>query len=780
MYSFEWNKNTGGYKLKPKITQYVANEIRPVFAQELLLLGMDKQFIFDMNETEPFLWARKNIYFDRGGEIIAKLEKFEYGKPPAINYLEKAARTLVPVDIESLIAENKEILNSLVNNTLKRIKEMYDKEIKRCDFVYIGFSGGKDSVVLLDLCHRVLPLSVPVIFCDTDMELPDTYLIWDEIQKHYPDRKFYKVKAEVSAIDNWKIFGPPSQNLRWCCSVHKSTPAVLFVKKMTGNNSVKILSYIGVRAEESSRRNGYEEDIGIGVKNFNQANAMPLLQWGAHELFLYIFSKQLLLNTAYRVGIPRVGCLLCPMTTQKQAYLLGMNYSEQTKFFSDIIKNEITRDFVSEEDFNMFIFSGGWHARKSGVSLKNVISSTAKKTVDNKIIYYFANSSKLLLFEWIKAIGNIIKTSEDSYTLVAKNKTFHLQYFIEESHSQTLKVSSSNGSIPSDIAKNIRFAINKSIACSVCRTCQAECPVGAISFAPKVNINQERCIHCLKCYNFQEGCLRFYSKRYAGGTTMKISGINKYLTFGLKPEWISVLILEKEGFRSTSALGNRQIPSAVTWFREAGLITADTVITPKKLLSLGEKKGITNNMLWHIVWNELSTNSPLVKWYICNTKCNIKATKVYLLEILQDVVTSDSVRRGALTSLCALIKNSPIGTDDESLVQVETKGNRVLSLTRIPRNVEPLVVLYGLYLMSEKADIAEFTISQLMTANFESKCISPLVAFGMSVTDFKSTCLGLMNKYPDFIHCSFTHGLEDIRIKKDSKTIDDVVELMLK
>ncbi len=65
---------------------------------------------------------------------------------------------------------------------------------------------------------------------------------------------------------------------------------------------------------------------------------------------------------------------------------------------------------------------------------------------------------------------------------------------------------------------------------------------------------------------------------------MNISGINKYMTFGLKPEWIEVLANEGASFRQTTALGNRMVPSAVTWFREAGLIGDSTAITTTLLL----------------------------------------------------------------------------------------------------------------------------------------------------------------------------------------------------
>ena len=35
MYSYKWNKKTGGYTLTTQTGKFVASEIRPVYAQEL-------------------------------------------------------------------------------------------------------------------------------------------------------------------------------------------------------------------------------------------------------------------------------------------------------------------------------------------------------------------------------------------------------------------------------------------------------------------------------------------------------------------------------------------------------------------------------------------------------------------------------------------------------------------------------------------------------------------------------------------------------------------------
>ena len=60
------------------------------------------------------------------------------------------------------------------------------------DHVYVSFSGGKDSTVLLDLARRVLP-TIPAVFCDTGLEYPEI-------------RKFVKTFENVTWIRPEKRF----------------------------------------------------------------------------------------------------------------------------------------------------------------------------------------------------------------------------------------------------------------------------------------------------------------------------------------------------------------------------------------------------------------------------------------------------------------------------------------------------------------------------------------------------------------------------------------------
>jgi hypothetical protein len=233
MYGYEWDRLTGGYRLTTQTGKFVASEIRPVYAEELAITGLGVRLIYNSAEMRPLLWAKQNLYLYRGEEI-ARLHKTRYGKPLDIDWKgvlcanedpykgikPRKKVKLAPVDVVVMAAKNRGIMTALVADTLKRIKEMYDDYAGKCGAIYIGFSGGKDFVVLLDLCHKVLPLDIPVVFSDTDMELPDTYRVWEEIQSRYEGRPFFKGCRQDTRIGKLATLRPAVtfSPMVLCCS----------------------------------------------------------------------------------------------------------------------------------------------------------------------------------------------------------------------------------------------------------------------------------------------------------------------------------------------------------------------------------------------------------------------------------------------------------------------------------------------------------------------------------------------------------------------------------
>lgn len=785
MYYYEWDNITRGYKLTTQTGRFVANEIRPVFAPELSLTGLGKRFEYNCNETRPLLWAQKNVYL-LNGEKVAQLNNTQYGKPLSPEFFFEGKLKLEPVDIAAMVAKNASIMDIVVADAKRRTKELYDADIGRCDIAYIAFSGGKDSVALLDICHRVLPLSVPVIFSDTDMELPDTYKVWEEIKSRYPEREFIAAKAESSALENWRRFAPPSRTIRWCCSVHKSTPALMLLKDKLHKPAIKAMAFVGVRGDESYSRSFYE-DATDGAKNASQLNRMPILDWGAHELWLYIFANNLLINCAYKKGLTRVGCMMCPESSEKYAWFVDKAYPRGLKPYNDIIIETSNKNFKTAQDKIEFIGSLSWQARKSGVVLRETMSNPLEENNDLTVAFQSPHFTKELFYEWIKTIGTVVKDKAiDSERLKLPNSLDHgipFTYNSPYTGGGTVKFEFRNDAEKTTMLPLMRAFLRKVSACIVCRSCEAECSLGAISVKNgKLKINGDKCVKCRKCYDIEKDCWRFKSMYKSENDNNKMSGINRYNNFGLRGNWLAHLIDMGEKFfpwTNDHPLGRKMVESASAWFQQAGLIKEKTR-KQTALVELFKKYGDESPVGWEFIWLMLANNAVLVKWFVMANDID----KTYTIEQLSEMLGSNnpnlgkSTIEGGLAALKDMLTKSPLGGEN-TVTLPEMKGKTVKSITRKAKDVNPLTILYGLYLIADKAQRGTFTVRELLTADEESTFVSPIVAFGITADTFKKQCEGLKSKYPDYIETTFTFGLDELTVFPKKHTTEDIICLAL-
>ncbi len=163
---------------------------------------------------------------------------------------------------------------------------------------YLGFSGGKDSVVIYDLTKRARVKFRPA-YCVSPIDPPQIYRF---IKEYYPD-----VVWEYYARGFWNVHvmrhGLPTRLARWCCAI---------IKESGGDGYTKIL---GMRRAESLKRKSY--------KCFDQDrnSLLPIIDWLDSDVWQYISENKLEVCSLYKEGFKRIGCVLCPFSGKDEVKL---------------------------------------------------------------------------------------------------------------------------------------------------------------------------------------------------------------------------------------------------------------------------------------------------------------------------------------------------------------------------------------------------------------------------------------------------------------------------
>ena len=104
---------------------------------------------------------------------------------------------------------------------------------------FVGFSGGKDSIVSLELC-RIAGIKHQAFYSCTRIDPPEVVQF---IKREYPSVTWLYPKTTMWEAIQKKA--PPLRMQRWCCDVLKKEPARDHPLKHR---------IMGIRAEESVRR----------------------------------------------------------------------------------------------------------------------------------------------------------------------------------------------------------------------------------------------------------------------------------------------------------------------------------------------------------------------------------------------------------------------------------------------------------------------------------------------------------------------------------------------
>lgn len=775
MYDYVYDETTGGILLTIDESK-IAKEPRPVYAAELDLLGFDKFWKYDKQNDAPYMWAEANVYVYRG-KIVARLKGGNvFDKPEIVLALNEDGTPISPendggklrvVNIEKMVKKNHEKIMILEQTTVKSIQASYNKFRGKIDSFHVAFSGGKDSIVLLELIKKSLPLkSYFVIFGDTGMEFPDTYetvaIVKEQCKKEGID--FYVSKSHMDVSDTWDIFAPPSRTLRWCCSVHKSTPQTLFLRHLTEKKDFIGLDYVGVRAYESERRKKYTVE-NYGKKQKGQYSHNSILHWSSAEVWLYIFTNNLVINNAYKKGNARAGCLFCPMSNGANNYIRRQCYTNEIDFFIDKVKERYACDKRKKSQIITYITNGGWNARKNGRDLTDNPNRYIEITNKNHLRRIEVVSPTSNWLEWIKTLGNVQAVDDVKYTLSYEDT---LISFEVKDNDKGYTVSVCKDELKPSLSKLFKQVFRKASYCVGCRVCETNCKLGRLVFEDG-NVKIDNCIHCHECHDVDSGCLAFHSLRYpqGGGDNMKKS-LNAYADHAPKYEWFKSFFELKDGFFINNSLGPNQFDIFKRFLKEAGLREE---MNFSQFAEMIEKMGWESPESLALMLVNLVAESLQFQWYVKNLEIGQSYTRAFVESQLNELGVKEKDSKSIVKAFKRIV-DTPFG----ATLQFGNyyKESKTEYLCRTKCFVEDnRVILYSLYKFAEKCDdFKEFNLSALYDTEVEREGVSPALIFGIEREEFEQALKGLSAKYPEYIFASFTHNLERITLREDKTSVD--------
>jgi 3'-phosphoadenosine 5'-phosphosulfate sulfotransferase (PAPS reductase)/FAD synthetase len=224
------------------------------------------------------------------------------------------------------------------------------------DGVYVSFSGGKDSTVLLDLVRSEYP-NVKAVFVDTGLEYPEIRAFvktFDNVEILKPKKNFkqviqvygypffskenaqkiYEIKHTGSEIlkhnrlhgdskgngklpDLYKFMLDPEapEVSHLCCNIMKKSPVKSYEHK-TGRKPI-----VATMATES--RNRTVEWLRTGCNSFDSKRPIskPMSFWSEQDVLMYIAIKRLPICSVYGVIADDTECEVSPVDLNPHAMI---------------------------------------------------------------------------------------------------------------------------------------------------------------------------------------------------------------------------------------------------------------------------------------------------------------------------------------------------------------------------------------------------------------------------------------------------------------------------
>ena len=280
-------------------------------------------------DKKPFLTFKVDLI---NYDLIVK----KYEKPIHKNY--------------TIEEEYDEIRESLEANYRLSVKKTKECIVKYKDYkMFVSISGGKDSDVMKFIVDKAIEelknagkeFKYNLIAFNTSNDSAHTYKYLKENHHMNKDNIISPNIGFYPWIINVKNYFTPTTFVRNCCSTYKEGQLSSVM-----NKDENTITFLGMRRQESNKRSFYDWDLNSSwIKHHkkkpnvpdNWERFLPIVHWSDAEVWLFILHNKLKYNHMYNLGFNRVGCLICPYSSDYTDLLIKYNYPKAWARWVDIL-----------------------------------------------------------------------------------------------------------------------------------------------------------------------------------------------------------------------------------------------------------------------------------------------------------------------------------------------------------------------------------------------------------------------------------------------------------
>jgi phosphoadenosine phosphosulfate reductase len=394
-----------------------------------------------------------------------------------------------PSSLEDFIELNRDYLERKARRAVDFLTKVFNEYRKP---VVVSYSGGKDSLVALDLTAQT-GVKFYIVFNDTGLEPYETYENVKEVSRRY-GAELIVASAGDSYWRAIREFGPPARDFRWCCKVIKLGP---ITNTLLNRFPLGYISVVGQRSYESFQRARIPR-VSVSRWVTKDIVVAPIQDWTALEVWGYVLMKGLPYNKAYEYGFDRLGCVICPANELAELDAVSERYPSIYKRLEEIIREfsesqKLPREFV---DYGLWRWRRelpGDIARYVKVKFRVQYPVDIKDDNETTTVSVDRSISRGTFLEFLKMLG---KVEQGDGAFVVKGKLGDAE--VRLGSNNEVIIASNNKSLRVEIAG----LVARSAICGECNLCINWCPTKALKRVgpgPAFIVDESRCIGCMLC-----------------------------------------------------------------------------------------------------------------------------------------------------------------------------------------------------------------------------------------------------------------------------------------